>query len=75
MDGPDGWIDATHVLVTAFPDTSGTPGTHGLPTPVPASKTQITLESLDVTTNQLRQITTLRGYGFAGYFSVLPDGH
>lgn len=74
MDGPDGWIDATHAAVTQFPDTSGTPGTHGLATPAPSAGTWVTLASLNVVTNQARPITTLRGYGETGSFSVLPGG-
>ena len=74
VDGPYGWLDATHVAVRAIPDTSSTAGTHALATPVPSAQTRITLESLDVTTNQLRPIVTLHGYGNAGFFSSLPDG-
>lgn len=74
MDGPDGWIDATDIAVTQFPDTSGTPGTHGLATPAPSAGTWVTLASLNVVTNQARPITTLRGYGETGSFSVLPGG-
>lgn len=72
MDGPFGWIDATHVAMVSFPDRSGTPGTHGLATPAPSAQTQMTLVSLDVTTNQVRTIATLQGYGYLGRFSVLP---
>ena len=74
MDGPFGWIDATHVAITQLADRSGTPGTHGLATPAPSAGTSVTLSSLDVTTNQVRPITTLRGYGYMGYFTVLPGG-
>lgn len=75
LDGPYGWIDATHVAIVQFPDTSGTPGTHALATPAPSAGTWVTLSSLDVTTNQVRPIATLRGYGYLGTFSVLPGGH
>jgi hypothetical protein len=74
IDGPDGWIDAAHVAITQFPDISGTPGTHGLATPAPSAGTWVTLASLDVVTNQVRPITTIRGYGDHGYFSVVPGG-
>ena len=74
LDGPYGWIDATHVAIAQFPDRSGTPGTHALATPAPSAGTWITLSSLDVATNQVRPIATLRGYGYLGTFSVLPGG-
>ncbi len=74
LDGPYGWIDATHVAIVQFPDRSGTPGTHGLATPAPSAGTWVTLSSLDVATNQVRPIATLRGYGYLGTFSVLPGG-
>ncbi|HEY1391347.1 MAG TPA: hypothetical protein VGF38_22605 [Ktedonobacterales bacterium] len=74
MDGLYGWIDATHVAIVQFPDRSGTPGTHGLATPAPSAGTSVTLASLDVATNQVRPIATLRGYGNMGAFSVLPGG-
>lgn len=74
LDGPYGWIDTTHVAIAQFPDRSGTPGTHALATPAPSAGTWITLSSLDVTTNRVRPIATLRGYGELGTFSVLPGG-
>lgn len=74
LDGPYGWIDATHVAIVQFPDRSGTPGTHSLATPAPSAGTWVTLASLDVATNQVRPIATLRGYGYLGTFSVLPGG-
>lgn len=76
LDGPYGWLDATHVAVVKVPDTSGTPGTHGLPpTPVPGSpETYVTLESLDITTNQLRPIATLQAMDLTARFTVLPGG-
>lgn len=76
VNGPDGWLDATHVAVMAVPDTSGQ-GTHGIPpTPVPGSSTTYaTLESLDITTNQVRVIASVQKGGSAGSFSVLPGGH
>jgi hypothetical protein len=74
LDGPFGWIDATHVAIVQFPDRSSTPGTHGLATPAPSAGTWVTLSSLDVATNQVRPIVTLRGYGYQGTFSVLPGG-
>ncbi len=75
LDGPFGWIDATHVAIAQFPDRSGTPGTHALATPAPSAGTWVMLSSVDVTTNQVRPIATLRGYGYQGTFSVLPGGH
>lgn len=75
LDGPYGWIDATHVAIVQFPDRSSTPGTHGLATPAPSAGTWITLSSLDVATNQVRPIVTLRGYGYQRTFSVLRGGH
>ena len=74
ISGADGWLDATHVAVTVVPNNSGTPGTHGLATPAPSAGTWVALGSLDVTTNQLHTITTLRGYGDFGNFSLLPGG-
>jgi len=74
LDGPYGWIDATHVAITQLPDRSGTPGTHALATPAPSAGTWVKLSSLDVATNQVRPIATLRGYGYLGTFSVLPGG-
>ena len=58
-----------------LPDRSGTPGTHALATPAPSAGTWVKLSSLDVATNQVRPIATLRGYGYLGTFSVLPGGH
>jgi len=75
LDGPYGWIDATHVAIMQFPDRSGTPGTHALATPAPSAGTWVKLSSLDVATNQVWPIATLRGYGYLGTFSVLPSGH
>ncbi len=75
LDGPFGWIDATHVAIMQLPDRSGTPGTHALATPAPSAGTWVKLSSLDVATNQVRPIATLRGYGYLGTFSVLPGGH
>jgi hypothetical protein len=75
VNGPEGWLDATHVAVMAVPDTSS--GTHGIPpTPAPGSSTTYaTLESLDITTNQVRVIASVQKGGSAGSFSVLPGGH
>ncbi len=75
-EGPDGWLEATHVAGNAVPNTSGTPGTHGIPpTPVPGSPgTRSTLESLDITTNQVRPIATINAAYPFGNFSVLPGG-
>ena len=71
-----GWLDATHIAVTLFPNTSGTPGTHALPpTPIPGSpETYATLASLNITTNQLHQIARIQIGDSIGAFSVLPGG-
>lgn len=71
-----GWLDSTHAAVNVMPNTSGTPGTHGIPpTPVPGSPTTYaTLASLDITTNQLRPIVSVQKGGSGGSFSVLPGG-
>jgi len=74
MDGPYGWIDATHVVITQVMDRSGTQGTHALATLAPSAGTSVTLASLNVATNQVRTITTLHGFGYMGYFTVLPGG-
>jgi hypothetical protein len=77
VEGPYGWLDATHVAVSAIPDTSDTQGTHGIPpTPIPGSpETRTTLESLDITTHQLRPIATITSPDIGATFSVLPGGH
>ncbi|HEU5349243.1 MAG TPA: hypothetical protein VFU63_11590 [Ktedonobacterales bacterium] len=76
VEGPYGWLDATHVAVAVLPNTSGTPGTHAIPpTPIPGSpETYATLASLDITTNQLRPIASVQKGGSVGAFSVLPGG-
>lgn len=76
VNGPDGWLDATHIAVMAVPAASGA-GTHGLPpTVAPASPaTYATLESLNITTNQLRVIASIQMGAGVGSFSVLPGGH
>lgn len=75
VDGPYGWLDATHVAVFAIPDT-GPPTTFTVPTPVPGSpETRTILESLNITTNQLRPITTLQALDVTAHFSVLSGGH
>lgn len=76
VEGPYGWLDATHVAVAVLPNTSGTPGTHAIPpTPLPGSpETYATLASLDITTNQVRPIASVQKRGSVGIFSVLPGG-
>lgn len=71
-----GWLDATHVAVGVIPNTSGTPGTHGIPpTVIPGSSaTYATLASLNITTNQLHTIASVQKGGSAGSFTVLPGG-
>ena len=75
VNGPDGWLDATHIAVMAVPDTSGQ-GTHALPpTPVPGSpETYATLESLNITTSQLRPIASVQIGDSVGSLSVVPGG-
>lgn len=73
VDGPDGWLDATHVAVTVVPNISGT---HGIPpTPIPgSSETYATLASLNIITNQLSIIASVQKGGSIGKFTVLPGG-
>ena len=75
VNGPDGWLDPTHIAVTPVPEASGE-GTHALPpTPVPGSpETYATLESLNITTSQLRRIASVQIGDSVGSLSVLPGG-
>lgn len=73
--GSTGWLDATHAAVTVVPNPVGTPQSFIVPTPVPGSpETYATLESLNITTNQLRPIARVQKGGSIGAFVALPGG-